>query len=112
MKLYLMNTVPPIGSQHKGLLDGALVLSLFLNVPVSVHFHGDFRSFFQGARNKSNTHFASVYPPDETNNSLPLLENEDIWWRENAIGNLVINKETALSVVSLFMGALEARFLQ
>lgn len=46
MKLYLMNTAPPIGPQHKGLLDGALVLSLFLNVPVSVHFHGDFRSFF------------------------------------------------------------------
>ena len=68
--------------------------------------------FFQGARNKSNTHFASVYPPDETNNSLPLLENENIWWRENAVGNLVINEETALSVVSLFMGALEARFLQ
>ena len=112
-----MNTALPIGPKpvkyaHEGLLDGALVPSSFLNVPVPVHFHGDFLSFLQGARNKSNTHFASVYPPDETNNSLPLMENENIWWQENAVGNSVINEDTALRVVSLFMGALEERFLK
>ena len=62
----------------------------------------------QGARNKSNTHFAAVYPPDSTNNSLPLLENEDIWWRENAVGNAVTDQDVAKGVVRLFMGALEA----
>lgn len=65
---------------------------------------------FEGARDKSNTHFASVYPPDATNSSLPLLENEDIWWRENAVGNSVTNEDVANSVVSLFMEALEAGF--
>ena len=64
----------------------------------------------QGARNKSNTHFAAVYPPDSTNNSLPLLENEDIWWRENAVGNAVTDQDVAKGVVRLLMGALEATF--
>ena len=66
----------------------------------------------QGARNKSNTHFASVYPPDSTNNSLPLLQNEDIWWRENAVGNSLTNQDMAKGVVHLFMEALEAKFPQ
>ena len=70
------------------------------------------RLSLQGARNKSNTHFAAVYPPDNTNNSLPLLKSEDIWWRENALGNSVTNKDEAEKVVRLFMEALETKFPQ
>ena len=64
----------------------------------------------QGARNKSNTHFAAVYPTDNTNNSLPLLENEDIWWRDNAIGNARTDPNLAKEVVLIYMGALEEKF--
>ena len=64
----------------------------------------------QGARNKSNTHFASVYPGDNTNNTLPLLENEDIWWWENAIGNARTDPNLAKEVVLIYMGALEEKF--
>lgn len=62
----------------------------------------------QGARNKSNTHFAAVYPPDSTNNSMPLLGNEDIWWKENAVGNSITNKNVAEDIVRSFMERLEA----
>ncbi|XP_073231910.1 beta-1,4-N-acetylgalactosaminyltransferase 3-like [Porites lutea] len=65
---------------------------------------------FQGARNKSNTHFAAVYPADSTNNTLPLLENEDIWWWENAIGNARTDPNLAKEVVLIYMGALEEKF--
>ena len=70
------------------------------------------RLSLQGARNKSNTHFAAVYPPDTTNNSLPLLKSEAIWWRENALGNSVTNKDEAEKVVRSFMEALETTFPQ
>lgn len=64
----------------------------------------------QGARNKSNTHFAAVYPPDTTNNSLSLVKDEDIWWQENAVGNELTNPDVAKGVVRMFMDALEEKY--
>lgn len=66
----------------------------------------------QGARNKSNTHFAAVYPPDTTNNSLALMKNENIWWQENAAGNLLTSPNMAQGVAHMFMDALEAKYPQ
>ena len=51
-----------------------------------------------------------MYPADSTNNSLPLLENEDIWWWENAIGNARMDPDLAKEVVLIYMGALEEKF--
>ena len=51
-----------------------------------------------------------MYPADTTNNSLPLLENEDIWWWENAIGNARTDPNLAKEVVLIYMGALEEKF--
>lgn len=69
-------------------------------------------NFLQGARNKSNTHFAAVYPPDTSNNSVALMKNEDIWWQENAAGNELTNPNMAKDVTRLFMDALEAKYPQ
>ena len=68
--------------------------------------------FLQGARNKSNTHFAAVYPPDTSNNSVALMYNEDIWWQENAAGNEMTNPNLAEGVARMFMDALEAKYPQ
>ena len=51
-----------------------------------------------------------MYAADNTNNSLPLLENEDIWWWENAIGNARTDPNLAKEVVLIYMGALEEKF--
>lgn len=66
----------------------------------------------QGARNKSNTHFAAVYPPDMSNNSVALMMNEDIWWKENTAGNELTNPSMAKGVARMFMDALEAKYPQ
>ena len=66
----------------------------------------------QGARNKSNTHFAAVYPADTSNKSVALMKNEDIWWQENAAGNELTNPNMAKGVARMFMDALEAKYPQ
>lgn len=66
----------------------------------------------QGARNKSNTHFAAVYPPDTSNNSVALMKNENIWWKENAAGNQLTNPFMAEGVARMFMDVLEAKYPQ
>lgn len=39
---------------------------------------------------------------------MPLLGNEDIWWKENAVGNSITNKNVAEDIVRSFMERLEA----
>lgn len=40
------------------------------------------------------------------------MENEDIWWQENAAGNLLTNPNKAQGVAHMFMDALEGKYSQ
>ena len=66
-------------------------------------------SWPQGARNKSNTHFPAVFPPDDTNATLPLVAYEDVWWTEFNIGNELLSERIAQKVVLQYTEALQAK---
>ncbi|KAK3746361.1 hypothetical protein QZH41_006292 [Actinostola sp. cb2023] len=65
---------------------------------------------FQGARNKDNTHFAEIYPPDSSSETLSLIKDKDIWWKENNNGNDVIDATTVMHVGKFFADALETKY--
>jgi len=64
----------------------------------------------QGARNKNNTHFAEIYPVDSSSETLPLIKDKDIWWKENNNGNDVIDATTVMHVGKIFTDALETKY--
>lgn len=63
---------------------------------------------FQGARNKSNTRYVEIYPRDSSNESLAIVEGQ--WWKENAVGNKLLDRGVAVDIARTFMTSLEQKY--